>query len=178
MSPFATKLHTLLPKPCFDRPFVCLGNPESCTAILIGENPATITSVDWWSYWSDSLGFDLERWQSMYSESRRERGKAAVSPTRGRISRLRSAGVNCLETNVFMNERLLSHGAGTANSNLLDLAIETLPELTSIIAHGKEAKAFVETRSIPDRFRVFKTKHFRLLSYATIDNLGASIRAA
>lgn len=52
------------------------------------------------------------------------RKKAEMSPTRTRILRLREAGLACLETNVFMNERLNGHGQGSTNADLLDLAVE------------------------------------------------------
>ena len=175
---FTLGLSQILPKPCFDRPFVCVGQPETCTAVLIGENPATTIGVDWWTFWNDDTGFDFDRWDELYRESRRRQGKSEISPTRRRINRLRHAGVKCLEANSFMNERLLGHGAGKSNADLLDHAIGSLPNISAVIAHGNEAQAFVASMKAPARIRIFATKHFRLLSYAAIDELAAQIRAA
>ena len=53
----SSELHRLIPDPCFDRPFVCDGPPESCDVMVIGENPATKMGTDWWSFWDDEKGF-------------------------------------------------------------------------------------------------------------------------
>lgn len=175
---FVPILYSFLPRPCLDRPFVCAGRPDACTAVLIGENPATSTNADWWSFWSDVTGFDLERWEASYRSERLRRGKRAMSATRSRIVRLRSAGIRCLETNVFMNERLHGHGEGRSNRDLLELAMDALPNLDTIIAHGKVAHAYLDSRTIPRRFRVFRNRHFRFLSYAEVDALAAEVNAA
>ncbi len=176
-SRFTDHLHSLLPRPCYDRPLVCAGRPETCTAILIGENPAVTTGLDWWAFWDDSTGFDIVRWNEAYREARRDQGKTDLSHTRRRIARLRDAGVLCLETNVFMNERLAGHGAGRSNADLLDLAIETLPHISAVIAHGRIAESYLASRKNLSRFRVFTTKHLRLLSYAAVDQLAADVLA-
>lgn len=177
-SGFVPILHSVLPRPCFNRPFVCAGQPESCRTILIGENPATSSAFDWWDFWSDEAGFDLERWEASYRSVRLSNGMREISATRSRIVRLRRAGVRCLETNVFMNERLHGHGDGRSNMDLLDLAMDALPDLNTIIAHGKVAHAYLDSRTIPRRFRIFRTRHFRLLSYAEVDALAAEVNAA
>jgi hypothetical protein len=115
-----------LPKPCIDRPFVCAGRPDSCAALLIGENPATTTDVDWCSFWDDEAGFGFEQWDAVTPDTRRGAGKPEVAPTRLRINRLRSAGVVCLLTNDFMHESPAGDGAGKSNSDLLDLALRTI----------------------------------------------------
>src|SRR5262245_18709053 len=105
MSRFTNALHVSVPRPCFGRPFVCDGHPENCRAVVIGENPSTEMGADWWSYWDDSKGFDYGAWKAAYENTREKKGKSRVSNTRARLNRLRSGGVQCLETNVFFNER-------------------------------------------------------------------------
>ena len=109
-------LRIAFPKPCFDRPFVCDGWPELSTVIILGENPATATSSDWWAYWDDQLGFDWNAFLKEYKSDRIAQGKQPLSQTRGRLARLRDAGIRCVETNVYPNERLGGSGAGAQKS--------------------------------------------------------------
>jgi hypothetical protein len=178
MEAFVRRLHESIPKPCFDRPFVCAELPTSCIAILIGENPATDMDMDWWYFWNDKTGFDFSRWDAMYRAVRRAAGKREVSPTRLRITRLREAGVRCLETNVFMNQAPAGAGKGVSNASLLGIAMETLPNIRVIIAHGKDAQNYASSCIIPAHIRLVPSKHFRLLSYADIDCIAADARAA
>jgi hypothetical protein len=57
-------LHKTIQQPCYERPFVCDGLPESCSVIIIGENPATSMQTDWWDFWNDETGFDLGKFES------------------------------------------------------------------------------------------------------------------
>ena len=34
-------LKAVIPSPCYERPFVCDGFPDTCEVLVIGENPAT-----------------------------------------------------------------------------------------------------------------------------------------
>jgi hypothetical protein len=42
---FTKGLEHMLPRPCYDRPFVCVGRPEDCTAILTALEPGAVSSV-------------------------------------------------------------------------------------------------------------------------------------
>lgn len=179
MPRFADALNAIVPRPCHGRPFVCDGVAEKCIAAVIGENPATEVGSDWWSYWDDATGFRLSTWRTQYEESRRRAGKSTVSNTRRRLDRLRVRGVQCLETNVFFNERLDGPGIGASNKDLLDIALETLPNIRFLIAHGETAKTYIQSRTIPPHIRkVFETRHFRSESYDTIDRVADEILAA
>jgi len=85
-------LRNTLPEPCYDRPFVCNGLPQSCTVMIIGENPATQMQSDWWSFWNDETGFDLSRFETSYSEARIVAGKRPLTNTRRRLNKFRNAG--------------------------------------------------------------------------------------
>ncbi len=176
MSPFADALRSAVPRPCFGRPVVCDGPPERCSVVVIGENPATQLGVDWWCYWNDSTGFRYEEWRSVYEQLRIQQGRTPVSNTRRRLDRLRDNGLSCLETNVFFNEGELGGDRAVANVDLLDLAFRTLPNLTFVIAHGKEAHEYLASRTVPSGIRgTFKTRHFRSESYETIDRISREI---
>lgn len=178
MSRFADSLSSIVPRPCFGRPFVCDGFPELCVAVVIGENPATEMEGDWWTYWEASSGFNFETWRKSYEESRLRRGKGAVSNTRRRLDRLRGAGVRCLETNVFFNERLDGAGHGRSNQDLLSTVFQTLPNVRFVIAHGARARRYIYTRQLPSTIRVFATNHFRNERYDVIDTIAREILAA
>ena len=176
MRRFGSALHSVIPWPCYGRPFVCDGLAEECVAVVIGENPATEVRSDWWSYWNDETGFQYSKWRKDYDKSR---GARRASNTRLRLDRLRARGVRCLETNVFANERPDGAGAGASNRDLLDIALETLPNIGYVIAHGDIAKDYVRYRSFPSYIRkLFELRHFRSESYANIDLVANEILGA
>jgi len=179
MSQFSEALMKAIPRPCRGRPFVCEGSPEQCLVVVIGENPATELNVDWWEYWDESRGFLFDEWTAVYQQLRKRSGKAAVSPTRLRLNRLRDHGVKCLETNVFFNEKLGGPGRGTPNKDMLDLALSSLPALQFLIAHGRAAHKYLQEKGpLPSTIlKVFCTKHFRLESYETIRLIAQEILA-
>lgn len=169
-------LHSLIPSPCHDRPFVCDGLPQSCTVIVVGENPATDMDSDWWSYWSDETGFDLSRFEHDYEARRRAQGRLAVSNTRLRLRRLRSHGLGCLEANAFAREGPGGHGDGKSNSDLLRLFLSKLPQLKAIIVHGVGAQRAINQIELPARLHQFSAPHFsRRVSYDQIDDIAAQI---
>ncbi len=110
----AAQLHTKLPKPCYDRPFVCDGLPENCVVIVIGENPFLDLRVDWWTFWSDDSGFDFRNFEILFEEKSIASGRHPK--TRIALDRLlgplRDGGLGCLDTNVFRNEKRGGHNAG------------------------------------------------------------------
>ncbi len=178
MSTFSNAIRAILPAPCFERPFVCDGAPERCSVIVIGENPATTVDVDWWSFWDDATGCNYARWIESYRAARQAKGKRPKSNTRLRLDRLCEHSLRCLETNAFSNERLNGSGAGVANSDLLDLAVSTLPNISYVIVHGDKAARYIDSRTMPRSIRyVFRTRHFKIESYAVLDGVAHTILA-
>jgi hypothetical protein len=169
------ELRKLIPAPCRDRPFVCDGQPERCDVIVIGENPAINLNADWWRFWDDATGFDLAEFEREYASARQTSGKSRVSSTRPRLERLRKKGLRCLETNTWRNERLEGHGRGVSNNDLLAVFFEYLPGLKAVIAHGKIARTFLETVTLPAPVQPYYLPHFRQVSYTTIDELADKI---
>ena len=54
------------------RPFVCDGSPLDCRVFLVGINPATEMSGNFWDFWDDDSGFNKEKWRERYDEERDE----------------------------------------------------------------------------------------------------------
>ena len=159
------------------RPFVCDGLPEKCTVLVIGENPGTKTNQPWGRFWDNRSGFfDLPRFEADYREKRISEGKKPFSQTRLALNRLRSSGLNCLETNVYKNERLGGHGAGAPNVSLIEFFIDCLPELKGVIVHGKVAQACIGNLSLPKNVRFYAEVHFRSLPHLRIDKIARELR--
>lgn len=170
MPSWTSKLESVIPRPCFQRPFVCNGLPSNCEVIVIGENPATPLSIDWWLFWNTDTGFDFDAFQMHYMEERAKIGKG-ISNTRLRLNRFRERGVHCVETNTFCNERLDGAGVGVPNYGILNMLIQEMPKLRAVVAHGKIAQQYIRNAPIPTEVQVFEPRHFRMESYATIDQL-------
>lgn len=83
------------------RPFVCDGSPLTCTAFIVGTNPAT--EVPFWPFWDTSYGFRKADWLKAYDQARIAKGETGPSPTRRMIEKVVEAAlpIRCLETNVF-----------------------------------------------------------------------------
>lgn len=168
-------LHNLIPHPCFTRPFVCDGLPDSCNVIVIGENPATEMNTDWWSFWNDETGFNLRQFEQAYVRERLAAGKREKSNTRLRLDRLRSHGLRCLETNIFSNERLNGPGSSALSNDLLPIFFECLSGLKAVIAHGKIAEGHLRRLSLPSKAQPYFLKHFRNEKYDRIDSVAHEI---
>ena len=154
---------------CNARPFVCDGLPDTCKVIIIGENPATRLNANWWGFWDEDSGFNLQRFLKRYKETRRNPG-----PTRKRFDIFRRNGLECVETNVYRNERF--NGAGPphvriCNRTILKMLIHKMPCLKGIIAHGNVAHRFVDGLRVPETVHIYKPTHFRNERFETIKHI-------
>ena len=70
---FSREMVSLIDKPTDLRPFVCNGSPLECGAFIVGINPASEMSGDFWDFWSDSCGFDKPAWFNKYKIERMNR---------------------------------------------------------------------------------------------------------
>lgn len=137
-------LTRVIDTPCCDRPFVCDGFPDACDVVLIGKNPKMPLGVDWWSFWSNSLGFDYDNFMTVYLNA--SMGK--ISDTRKFYLQIREIGCNSLETNVYRH----THGSKTVcNRDVLNALLDNLSQQkrVGIIPHGKEAQSFIDNYPIP-----------------------------
>ena len=169
-------LKEVIPSPCYERPFVCDGFPCTCEVIVIGDNPATCLTTDWWSFWSDTSGFDYNHFLEVYQTERDKAGKGQVSNTRRRLDRIRANGLNCIETNTFRNEGSEGTRHNISNSNVLKVLLSNMPLLKGIIAHGKVAHECLDQIEVPVAVQTFKSRHFFQESYAEIDRICQEIR--
>ncbi len=156
--------------------------PENCVVIVIGENPSLKLGVDWWTFWDDDSGFDLRRFEKLFKKKRVASGKKR--PTRDRLDRLlnplREAGLGCLDTNVFRNEKTGGHKGGKRereikNDDVLQILLAELPQLIAVIAYGKYAKLFLSGQSLPPHIQVFREVHFTRVSHENIDAIACKI---
>ena len=70
---FRTDLSALMVS-AHERPFVCSGSPLDCSVFLVGFNPATRLESPFWSFWTDSAGFDRPRFINEYEVTRTVEG--------------------------------------------------------------------------------------------------------
>jgi hypothetical protein len=183
---FITEMRARIPRsPCPLRPFVCKGLPQSCNVLVIGQNPATEMGADWWRWWNDETGFDLDAFMRDYRAQRRANDKTEMSPTRKRLGILRDfCGLASLETNADANERPRGHGPGPSNLALIQLFIDKLPRLRAIIAHGGKAHDLLARLDVPEAMiEVWRPPHFSGLparqgkmSDAIVKALGHEVR--
>jgi hypothetical protein len=174
-------------KPTNLRPFVCEGSPLECQAFIVGFNPATEMSGNFWDFWRAGYGFDKARWLAEYVEERKRRplrpGKTrrpTMSPTRRVIEWVvdGASPVHVLETNLHAVATAMARelGEDQQDTNSLEFLIEKInPQV--IVAHGKEAMAYIHGR-YPD-IRVIPVDHFsRGWSQVSARALGQQIRDA
>jgi hypothetical protein len=79
------------------RPFVCTGSPLECRSFIVGFNAATRLRNPFSSYWSDSTGFDRQKFDADYREMRPRTSRG----NRPRIEALAKEIGPCLETNLY-----------------------------------------------------------------------------
>ena len=170
-------LREVIPSPCDERPFVCDGFPDTCEIVVVGDNPATPLTTDWWSFWSDASGFDYNHFLEVYQAERNRVGKRPLSSTRLRLNRIRDKGLNCIETNAFGNEGSDGTRHNISNYDLLKVLLSNMPLLKGIIAHGKVAHECLDYIEVPVNVKIFRTSHFSRISYAEIDRSCQEIRS-
>jgi uracil-DNA glycosylase len=202
MKTWTELLEKVIPSPCNDRPFVCNGLPDASKVMVIGENPATPTNKDWWSYWDDKKGFDYDAFLIDYKKNKNEQRKNAgkkelpevFDGVRNRFYHIRAKGVECIETNVYRNEK--PDGAGKnrkINTALLKTLVVNNKNLKLIIAHGDKAQeglgftlASKENQEIvgkyrknaekvlgefPARVKLYATRHFTSEKHDVIEEI-------
>lgn len=79
------------------RPFVCTGSPLKCRSFIVGFNAATRLSDPFLSYWSDSTGFDRQKFDIDYCKLR----SRTSTGNRPRIDAIAKSIGPCLETNLY-----------------------------------------------------------------------------
>lgn len=180
---FERDLAALIGKPSVLRPFVCDGSPLECKVFIVGFNPATASSTDFWTFWRLGYGFEKAAWYENYLRERHERPLKEGKTRRNPISNTRRAidwilaeagSVKCLETNIHSlpTEQAKDLSATQRSTAPLDFLLRTImPRL--IIAHGNKAIAHIGT--LRGKSRVIPVPHFRSLSQLRARELGRLI---
>lgn len=158
LSDFRRSMVSLIGKPTDLRPFVCEGSPLACEAFLVGINPASEMSNDFWDFWSDSYGFNKRVWFERYKAERRNRPLKPGRRRRNEISNTRrviewildeAKPIRCLETNIYA--RATAPGVhlderSRSTEPFSYLLRQVAPRL--VIAHGKPATQYLQKLSV------------------------------
>ena len=178
------------------RPFVCDGSPLECDAFIVGFNPASEMSVDFWDFWSDDCGFDKPTWFETYKLERRNRPlkpgkkrKNEISNTRRVIERVitEACPVKCLETNIYAKpseskpelEALLKTLSSEEQSRITAPFDFLLHQITPklVVAHDKDAAKLLQAQNLENKLMC--VSHFaRGWSGEKARELGLTIREA
>jgi hypothetical protein len=182
---FERELVALIGRPTDFRPFVCADSPLECSAFIVGFNPATTLTKDFWHFWRSGDGFDKAAW---FEEYKRERNLRPIRPGKTRrnaISNTRrviewvieeASPVRCLETNIYsvpteQAADLSQKQRATAPFDFLLAKIN--PRV--IVVHGVDAAGHIRSKNL--RARVVAVSHFsRGWSQAKARSLGQQIR--
>lgn len=185
LSEFSRGLASLIGKPTDLRPFVCEGSPLACDVFLVGINPASPMSVEFWDFWSDRYGFDKRAWFEKYKEERRNRPLKPGKKRRNEVSNSRrtidvvvesARPVKCLETNIYAIETerasdLEEKDRVTAPFDYL--LRKVAPRL--VIAHGRDAASYLQRQDLSCELKC--VPHFaRGWSLQSARDLGLFIR--
>ena len=182
---FQARLEGAIGRPAKLRPFVCEGSPLDCRVFIVGFNPATEMSADFWEFWKPGYGFNKAVWFDAYKSERLNRplrpGKTrrnVVSPTRRVIDWICEAAspVRCLETNIYSTATpdMASLNPCDRDAALFGWLVQTIRP-SVILAHGKDACR--EADRFSERAKILAMPHFSHgWSEAKARDLGAEIR--
>jgi hypothetical protein len=193
---FEDALRAHIGRPAYVRPFVCEGSPLECRAFIVGSNPATALSLDYWSFWESGYGFHREAWAEESRRQRREAGKKETTPTRRMLSRIiqEAAPVRCLDTNVFATPTDAESDLAPAmrRTETFEFVLDAVRP-AALLAHGKEAEkhlrqllgaelprdGFAPVRTPWGSVKMMAVRHLsRGWSYAQAEELGRALRQA
>ncbi len=150
---FERDLMALIGRPTDLRPFVCDGSPLACSVFIVGFNPATTVSIDFWQFWRSSYGFTKLSWLNTYIEERRVRPLKPGKKRRNTISNTRrviewiveeASPIKCLETNIYAapSEQATDLSMRLRITAPFDFLLRAInPRI--IVAHGSEATTHI-----------------------------------
>lgn len=184
---FSREMVSLIGKPSDLRPFVCNGSPIECEVFIVGINPASEMSCDFWDFWSDSHGFDKCTWFETYKAERRNRPLKPGKTRRNEVSNTRRViewivgeayPTKCLETNIYAKateEALDLEGRNRITAPFDYLLDRIAPKL--VVAHGEDAAEHLHAQN--PECELMCVPHFaRGWSEKRARELGLAIREA
>ncbi|MCG8444170.1 MAG: hypothetical protein MI753_00420 [Hyphomicrobiales bacterium] len=139
LSEFRSELAKLLPSP-ISRPFLCHGSPLKCRIFIVGTNSRVEVKKPFWSFWSDSRGF--EKLEFVRELEQLHRG---LKVTRKNIERVACAAgpTITLDTNVYLPSTRTKRELQREDkkTDVIEYLLKTIrPKV--VLAHGGEAKKF------------------------------------
>ena len=127
------------------RPFVCEGSPLSCTAFVVGTNPAT--EIPFWPYWEPGYGFRKRHWLHAYEATRIAQSRPTRSRTRNMLEYIVAAAapMSCLETNVFSrpSPSATDLRTGDRQTRVFKFLLKAIRPLV-LHVHGQEARNYLQ----------------------------------
>jgi hypothetical protein len=184
---FEVGLEALIGRPTDLRPFVCDGSPLECEVFIVGFNPATSMSVNFWQFWSTENGFDKAAWLEAYVKDRQARPLKPGQTRRNQISNTRrvlnwilesAAPAKCLETNIYAapTEQAADLAAKRRITAPFDYLLTNIKPKV-IVAHGDDAVKYIQSMTLPAC--VIPESHFsRGWSEQRARELGQQVRSA
>lgn len=183
---FEKDLLDLIGKPTDFRPFVCDGSPLNCQAFIVGFNPATTISTDFWEFWHPSHGFDKNAWFEAYKEERQSRPLKPGKTRRNTISTTRrviewiletASPIRCLETNIYAlpSEQAIGLTLQQRVTSTFDFLLEKIKPRV-ILVHGMDATKHIQSKKLSAH--IIAVSHLsRGWSQASARNLGQQIKS-
>lgn len=182
---FENELAALVGRPTHVRPFVCEGSPLDCEAFIVGFNPATTLTSDFWEFWRSGQGFDKAAWFNAYKKDRQDRPLKPGKTRRNAISNSRrviewmleeASPVRCLETNIHAvpTEHAVDLAPEQRITEPFDFLLAKVKPRV-IVAHGADAARHLQSKRLA--VRIIHVPHFsRGWSQASARELGRRIR--
>jgi hypothetical protein len=126
------------------RPFVCTGSPLKCRSFIVGLNAATQLKGTFSDYWSESTGFDRDRFNNDYCMERSLRGN------RLRIEAIAKEIEPCLQTNLYATPSRKARQLTDRREPIISYLFKTIrPEL--VFVHSSETGTMAGTRLLAIR---------------------------
>jgi len=183
---FEESLLSLIGKPTHLRPFVCDGSPLECSVFIIGFNPATTMTEDFWSFWQSDYGFNKTLWFKAYKNDRLTQPLKPGKKRRNSISNTRrilewileeALPIKCLETNIYAapSKQAIDLSINNKVTAPFNFLLETIkPKI--IIAHGQDATDYIKSINLP--VQTIFVKHLsRGWSQESARKLGCQIKS-
>jgi hypothetical protein len=136
------------------RPLICEGNPLECEIFIVGINSATEMQNDFWSFWSEKIGFNKPKWLESYILERKLKPLKPNKTRRNKLSNTRQRiewivesikPFKTLETNLFVKATPTANELMSEDreSSVFEFLLETIkPKI--IFIHGNEVIEYFE----------------------------------
>ena len=165
---FEDGLAALIGAPTDLRPFVCDGSPLTCDVFIVGFNPATTMSADFWQFWRPGMGFDKVAWFEAYKKDRQLKPLKPGKTRRNVVSRSRcviemtiegASPYRCLETNIYAapTEQASDLAARQRITAPFDFLLSNIKPRV-IVAHGVEAVEHIRKMNVDAK--ILPVSHF------------------